>query len=167
MSLPAYIRHLQAVPVDQRAAVIAAAERYARLQARAEHPIGDFDKGQRFHLRQRYACCAGIRSRSRHYPNSEMIHGRTVEHVAHEAGLADLMPVIKSVGMAIKKDAAAVDLIARYFAEQARDALQDMLAQVRTGETAQAGVGSKARKTGKPGVRRNLAVVASSASAAG
>lgn len=63
-----------------------AAQRFYDLKTRAIHPEGSFDKAGRFFLDTTYSCCA-VRSPSRSYPYSQMVHGRTAEHVAHETGI--------------------------------------------------------------------------------
>jgi hypothetical protein len=63
-----------------------AAQRFYDLKTRAIHPKGSFDKAGRFYLDTTYSCCA-VRSPSRSYPYSQMVHGRTAEHVAHETGI--------------------------------------------------------------------------------
>lgn len=60
----------------------AAQEAHAR-KWRLSHPIGSFDKAGRFTLKERCACCEGIRVASRAYPHSEMTHGRSITHVAN------------------------------------------------------------------------------------
>ncbi len=67
--------------------LIAAAQRYIKLQNRVIHPEGTFDNAKRFNLAERHACCCGIRRPSRAYPFSEMVHARGAEHVACETGV--------------------------------------------------------------------------------
>ena len=59
---------------------------YLKLKNREIHPEGTFDKGGRFYLAEseKHDCCRGIRSSSRAYPYSEMVHARTLKHVAHK-----------------------------------------------------------------------------------
>ena len=59
---------------------------YLKLKNRKTHPEGTFDEGGRFYLAEseKHDCCRGIRSPSRAYPYSEMVHARTLKHVAHK-----------------------------------------------------------------------------------
>ena len=59
---------------------------YLKLKNRKTHPEGTFDSGGRFYLAEseKHDCCRGIRSPSRAYPYSEMVHARTLKHVAHK-----------------------------------------------------------------------------------
>ena len=63
-----------------------AAQRFYDLKNRRINPEGEFDKGGRFYLADQYSCCV-VRSPSWAYPYSQMVHGRTAEHVAHETGI--------------------------------------------------------------------------------
>ena len=58
-------------------------EYYAR-RARQSHPAGIFDKAQRWHptKEERCECCETIRSPTRAWPYSLMLHCRTIGHVA-------------------------------------------------------------------------------------
>lgn len=62
---------------------------YLARQSRASHPAGKFDKAGRFFLAdsERSECCRSIRCPSRAWPYSEMVHGRTAEHVAEMFGV--------------------------------------------------------------------------------
>ena len=62
---------------------------YARRQTRAEHPEGTFDKAGRFWLSEAELtdCCRAIRSPSRAHPWSQMVHGRTLKHLANLRGV--------------------------------------------------------------------------------
>lgn len=59
----------------------AAREAIARRDRRS-HPPGTWDKAGRFYAEESCECCRGIRSPSRSYPFSEMVHARTALHVA-------------------------------------------------------------------------------------
>lgn len=52
---------------------------------RSSNPDGYFDNGGRFYPsdKEHCACCDGIRTPSRSYPYSLMVHCRSAEHVAH------------------------------------------------------------------------------------
>jgi hypothetical protein len=71
--------------MQKKSEIEIAAAQFIRRQNRTEHPAGKFDKAGRFELanEERRTCCAGIRTPSRAYPYSEMIHGRSAQHVAH------------------------------------------------------------------------------------
>lgn len=59
-----------------------AANEYVNLKTRRTNPDGSFDNAGRFYLACQLSCCA-VRSPSRAYPYSQMLHGRTAEHVAN------------------------------------------------------------------------------------
>jgi len=63
-----------------------AAQRYVDLQARRIHPAGGTDTGGRWYPVAPLACCHSIRTPSRSWPWSLMVHCRTMRHVAHESG---------------------------------------------------------------------------------
>lgn len=69
--------------------IIEAATEYIRLRDRITNPRGTFDGGGRFYLddSERHECCDGIRTPSRRFPYSEMVHARTAIHVAAMHGL--------------------------------------------------------------------------------
>lgn len=60
-----------------------AEETYKRRQARAEHPDGSFDKAGRWFpsTSEQRACCQTIRTPSRRWAYSLMLHCRTRKHV--------------------------------------------------------------------------------------
>ena len=62
--------------------VVDAAIEAQGLRDRTLNPAGSFDKAGRFSLQHRCECCDEIRSPSRAYPYSEMVHGRSVAHVS-------------------------------------------------------------------------------------
>jgi hypothetical protein len=57
---------------------------YIARQARDAHPVGTFDRGGRWYPADEEwrNCCARIRTPSRSWPYSLLVHCRTVEHVA-------------------------------------------------------------------------------------
>ena len=61
-----------------------AARAYIARQNRSQHPDGSFDGGGRWYpsSEERRECCGLVRSPSRAYPYSHMIHCRSVQHVA-------------------------------------------------------------------------------------
>lgn len=81
-------------PTPEAQAVL---KRYDALQSRNAHPAGTFDSAGRWYPDQEYACCSGIRSPSRAYPYSRMVHCRTLQHVLHEMGVADNVEVVREV----------------------------------------------------------------------
>jgi len=83
--------------------IFTAATTYIQLRDREVHPAGSFDSAGRFSLNTRCKCCAGIRSPSRAYPFSEMVHARTVVHVASMAGLSDYLKAVRKVAAVIDK----------------------------------------------------------------
>ena len=56
---------------------------YEDRKCRSSHPDGEFDKAGRFYPSEQETCdcCAGIRSPSRAYPYSYMVHCRSKLHV--------------------------------------------------------------------------------------
>jgi hypothetical protein len=60
------------------------AKSFIELKDRITNPEGTWDKGGRFYLDNSFECCKYIRTPSRRWPYSEMIHGRTLQHAASE-----------------------------------------------------------------------------------
>ena len=71
---------------SEQITLLNAANEFVNRQTRRSHPEGSFDKGGRFYLRSTYDCCS-VRRPSRQFPYSQMLHGRSAEHVAHEYGV--------------------------------------------------------------------------------
>jgi len=71
------------------AAVDAAAREYLARRDRRTNPDGTFDSAGRWYPAdgEKQPCCAAIRSPSRAYPYSYMVHCRTVAHVAAVHGV--------------------------------------------------------------------------------
>jgi hypothetical protein len=65
-----------------------AATRYLDLQSRKTHPRGVFDKAGRWMPHKEQECCKSIRTPSRAWPWSLMLHCRTMAHVAQDTGYA-------------------------------------------------------------------------------
>ena len=65
----------------------AAREAIARRD-RQRHPPGKFDNAGRFYASERCECCLSIRSPSRAHPFLQMVHARTMLHVAQVFGVA-------------------------------------------------------------------------------
>lgn len=76
--------------------VLNAVKMYEDLQSRKIHPAGKFDKAGRFYPSEKFSCCSNIRSPSRAFPYSYMVHCRTLGHVCNQSGvlLADAKAVI-------------------------------------------------------------------------
>lgn len=83
--------------------VMDCAREYISRRERHSHPAGGFDSAGRFSLKERHECCEGIRSPSRAYPFSEMLHGRSLIHVAHELGLEQHSSVVRRVANCLTK----------------------------------------------------------------
>ena len=56
---------------------------------RREHPEGQFDNAMRWYPsnEEQQTCCRAIRTPSRAYPYSLMVHCRTAQHVANLCGV--------------------------------------------------------------------------------
>jgi hypothetical protein len=63
-----------------------AATRYLDLQSRKTHPFGETDNAGRWYPDDSKNCCKGIRSPTRSWPWSLMLHCRTMVHVAQDTG---------------------------------------------------------------------------------
>jgi len=62
----------------------AAAQYAVDLDNRSRHPHGSFDNAGRWYPDNELECCQSIRSPSRSWPHSLLLHCRTVKHVAAE-----------------------------------------------------------------------------------
>lgn len=69
--------------------VLKAAQEYLNRRDRISHPSGSFDKASRWYPSEsdRCDCCDAIRSPSRAFPYSYMVHCRTAQHVANLRGV--------------------------------------------------------------------------------
>lgn len=67
--------------------LFAAALRFRRLQDGRLRPVGRYDNARRFYLGTKRLCCENIRSPSRNFPSSQLVHGRSACHVAHDHGI--------------------------------------------------------------------------------
>ena len=83
--------------------IFKAALDYNALKNRKMNPAGEFDNGGRFHLGRKCDCCRSIRSPSRAYPYSEMLHGRSSVHVATIHGVKDYASEVKSYAKLMEK----------------------------------------------------------------
>lgn len=63
-------------------AAVEAVSHYLARQARAEDPAGKFDRAGRFYLSEACGRDCLVRWPSRKWPYSQMLHGRTLDHVA-------------------------------------------------------------------------------------
>lgn len=66
-----------------------AIEEFKSLQSREINPVGEFDKAGRWYPSdtEQAECCKGLRSPSRAYPYSLMVHCRTLKHICTKHGL--------------------------------------------------------------------------------
>lgn len=87
--------------------LVAAAKEAIALRDRVKNPDGKFDSQGRFYLAHKCRCCEEIRSPSRSYPFSEMVHGRTVKHVANAMGVGEHLATIKLIMKILDKRSAA------------------------------------------------------------
>lgn len=98
----------QVNPVDGAMSLLSAtilncAKEYISRQDRSSHPAGTFDNAKRFSLAEKYPCCDDIRFPSRRFPFPEMTHGRSLQHVAHEFGVAKHLKIIRQATNRLKK----------------------------------------------------------------
>lgn len=84
--------------------IIQAAAEHLKRKNRLSNPAGTFDSAKRFYLSDKCECCSSIRSPSRSYPFSEMTHGRSAEHVAHEFGVEDHVTLVRKFAKVIGAD---------------------------------------------------------------
>jgi hypothetical protein len=82
---PAFGEYGMSFNKKQKQKVIEAAIEFNARQERQSHPEGRFDNGDRWYpsVDERCECCESIRSPSRGYPYSLMLHCRTAEHLAN------------------------------------------------------------------------------------
>ena len=66
------------------------AQEYLDLQSRRAHPNGSFDRQGRWWPEEYHACCMDIRTPSKAWPYSAMLHCRTLVHVAEMRGVSVL-----------------------------------------------------------------------------
>ena len=66
-------------------------ETYRKRRDREEHPDGHFDSGGRWwpSESEERGCCKSIRSPSRRYPYSLLVHCRTLRHIANLCGVKE------------------------------------------------------------------------------
>ena len=80
-----------------------AAIEYLNRKARASHPEGSFDNASRWYPDEYYPCCTQVRSPSRAWPYSLMVHCRTAEHVANEYGCS--VKMLRRIARQIERQA--------------------------------------------------------------
>lgn len=80
-----------------------AAQLFLARQSRAQHPSGHFDKASRWDPDQseHRPCCNAVRTPSRAFPWSLMVHCRTAKHIARLTGVDE--SAIKRTANAIKR----------------------------------------------------------------
>lgn len=71
--------------------VVKAAKVFIARQNRRNHPDGEFDKQGRWYPSdgESCGCCSSVRSPSRAWPYSYMIHCRTAKHIANLYGVSE------------------------------------------------------------------------------
>jgi len=76
-----------------------AAQQYLDLRDRRANPAGTFDAGGRWYPTQELACCGSIRTPSRSWPYSYLVHCRTLAHIATQSGypVATLRAAVKRI----------------------------------------------------------------------
>ncbi len=87
------------------------------LKHRKVNPDGTFDKAGRFYLQTLCPHCADIRSPSRAYPYSAMVHGRTLKHVYHEFPLASKLTEAEFIKLAKAAEKCAIETNHNWMAE--------------------------------------------------
>ena len=77
----------------------AAAQHALDLADRSTHPAGHFDDAGRWYPDTELPCCQAIRSPSRQWPHSLLVHCRTVKHIAAESNYspADLRSAMRRI----------------------------------------------------------------------
>lgn len=97
--------------------LIAAAREYIALKNRDINPAGSFDGAKRWYPARHLACCDYIRSPSRGWPYSYLVHCRSAEHVAtqHGVDVSDL----RSLALRSERECVDPSLIASADAEKA------------------------------------------------
>ena len=75
--------------VEEENKIEKAIEEFKALQSREINPTGTFDNAGRWYPAdsEKAECCEGLRSPSRAYPYSLMVHCRTLKHVCEKYGL--------------------------------------------------------------------------------
>jgi len=76
-----------------------AAQQYLDLRDRRADPDGTFDTAGRWYPAQELTCCGKIRTPSRSWPYSYLVHCRTMAHVAAQSGypVPTLLAAVKRI----------------------------------------------------------------------
>jgi hypothetical protein len=69
-------------------------EYFARRERRI-HPVGEFDNIGRFFISEGCACCDSLRRPTRTRLYSQMIHGRSLKHVAHKYQVSEYIRIVR------------------------------------------------------------------------
>ena len=83
--------------------ILDCAKSYTDMQSREKHPKGEFDSANRFYISVKYPCCEDIRAPSRMYPYSQMTHGRSLAHIAHEFSVERYISVLRKISNTLAK----------------------------------------------------------------
>lgn len=68
---------------------------YAALKNRIINPDGHFDSAGRFYIDEDCSCCKYIARPTRSYPYGQMIHGRSLVHVAHKFQVENYIKIVR------------------------------------------------------------------------
>ena len=123
------LKKINRLKVDEN--LYTAAKDYLQLKRRETHPDGKFDNAKRFQVSCKYHCCVGIRSPSRAYPFSQLVHARTARHVAHEHGMADREKDIRSLSRILEKHPILADSYEKFMIVILRYTAQTVINQMR------------------------------------
>lgn len=87
---------------------------YRALQYRTLNPSGSFDNAGRFYIDEGCKCCDGLARPTRTHPYGQMIHGRSLVHVAHKLKVEDYIKIVRRAKSIYEKlgDDACVDYLA-------------------------------------------------------
>lgn len=91
---------------DVKDKIMMAAVEYVSRSNRKKHPVGSFDSKGRFYIAnsERCECCHNIRSPSKSYPYSEMVHARSAIHVSSMFGVDNYVSIVRKAAKIIEKD---------------------------------------------------------------
>jgi cell division protein FtsI/penicillin-binding protein 2 len=68
---------------------------YTALKNRTINPDGHFDSAGRFYIDEGCSCCKYIARPTRSYPYGQMIHGRSLVHVAHKFQVENYIKIVR------------------------------------------------------------------------
>jgi hypothetical protein len=83
--------------MKNRRSTIEAVAAYIALSNRVANPEGSFDKQKRWYPDARCSCCATIRSPSKSWPYSLLVHCRTSEHIYNSYSLSCTLDEFKKL----------------------------------------------------------------------